>query len=255
MFAKQLDGKIALITGGSRGIGAATARLLAEEGARVVITYRSGKQEADTVVEQILVAGGQALAIQANLANLQDIELLFAEIKKHCETIDILVNNAGVMKPQGPLQLIWEDALETLVVDALAPMFCAREAMKIMIEQNKSGSIINITSVRGLEHAGLGGNLAYSAAKAALNNFTGSLAKEWDIKKYKIRVNAVAPGYTNTDLHTWDEATIAKKSQETALGKILDPEEIAQAVLFLASERASGITGEILVVDAGLKLK
>lgn len=255
MKAKMMQQKVVLVTGASRGIGAAIAKLLGQEGATVIVNYRSNKSEADQVVKAITDQEGTAMAMQADLAQPQQIDQLFKDILSEFKTLDVLINNAGIMKPQGPLQMVWQDALDTFIVDAIAPMFCAREAMKIFVDQNKPGSIINITSVRGLEHAGLGGNLAYSAAKAGLNNFTCSLAKEWDIKKYKIRVNAIAPGYTNTDLTTWDEATIAKKSQETALGKILDPLDIANAALFLASDLSSGITGEILVVDAGLRLK
>lgn len=252
---KKLNGKIALVTGASRGIGSAIAKLFGQEGATVIVNYISDKESAEKVVKDIVNCGGSAISIQADIGNPKKIDSLFKQIKDKYGKLDILVNNAGIMKPQGPLDMVWDDALNTLIVNAIAPMFCAREAMKIMIDSNTPGTIINITSVRGLEHAGLGGNLAYSAAKAALNNFTGSLAKEWDIKKHKIRVNAVAPGYTNTNLREWDNKTIEKKSQETALGKILDPTDIANAVLFLASDEANGITGEILVVDAGLKLK
>lgn len=255
MVAHSLTNKVAIITGASSGIGRAIAELFGEAGAKVAINYRSNKSEADKVVKTVKAKGGEAICIQANLSSLDGIKSLFSQVKKKWGRVDILVNNAGVMKPQGPLEMDWETTRETFVVDMIAPMFCARESMKSMIEQGGGGSIINIASVRGLETCGLGGNLAYSAAKAGLINFTCSLAKEWDIKKYKIRVNAVAPGYTNTDLVAWDEATIEKKSKETVLGKILDPVDIAQACLFLASDEASGITGEILVVDAGLRLK
>lgn len=251
----KLKNRIALITGGSRGIGKAVAELFAKEGATVVISYVANKTSAEDVAKNIISRGGNVELIQADFSKPKDIDLLFKKIKNKYGKLDILINNAGIMKPQGPLEMVWNDALDTFIVDAIAPMFCAREAMKIMMENNTSGTIINITSVRGLNHAGLGGNLAYSGAKAALNNFTGSLAKEWDIKKCKIRVNAIAPGYTNTNLRDWDEKTTEKKSQETVLGKILNPEDIANAALFLASDAASGITGEILVVDAGLKLK
>lgn len=254
-MANQLHNKVALITGASRGIGAATAELFAREGAAVIVNYKSDTKSAKNVVKNILNNKGKAFLIKADLSKPKEIVKMFNSIKRKYGKLDILVNNAGIMKPQGPLDMVWRDALNTFVLDALAPMFCAREAMKIMIDNKTSGTIINITSVRGLEHAGLGGNLSYSAAKAALNNFTGSLAKEWDIKKYKIRVNAIAPGYTNTNLHDWDSKTVQKRSEETALGKILDPIDIANAVLFFASEASSGITGEILVVDAGLKLK
>lgn len=254
MVTHSLTNKVAIITGASRGIGRAIAELFAAAGAKVVINYRSNKAEADKVLKSIKADRGIAICIQADLSSLGGIDSLFSQVKQKWGRVDILVNNAGFLKSQSPLEMDWETSLETFVVNTIAPMFCAREAMKLMIAQGSAGSIINIASVRGLETCGLGGNPAYSAAKAGLINFTCSLAKEWDIKKFKIRVNAVAPGYTNTEMVVWDEVTIEKRSKETALGKILNPDDIAQACLFLASDEASGITGEILVVDAGLRL-
>lgn len=251
----DLNNKTALITGASRGIGHAIALTYAKAGAKVIIHFNKQSQPAQELQEKIVANGGKAVTMKADLNYQSQIESLFAQIKQEHGKIDILVNNAGVMKPQGPLEMDWQTTLETFTVDIIAPMFCSREAMKLMLETYTSGTIINIASVRGLEHAGLGGNLAYSAAKAGLINFTCSLAKEWDIKKQKIRVNCIAPGYTNTDLTTWNQETISKKAAETALGKIIDPQEIANTALFLASDAASAITGEILVVDAGLRLK
>lgn len=255
MIAHSLTNKVAVVTGASRGIGKAIAELFALSGAKVVVNYRSNKTQADVVLKTIKSRGGTAISIQADLSSPKGIEKLFAKVKQKWGYVDILVNNAGTLKSQGPLEMDWNTTLETVVIDLVAPMFCAREAMKLMMGQGNAGSIINIASVRGLETCGLGGNLAYSAAKAGLINFTCSLAKEWDIKKSKIRVNAVAPGYTNTDMVVWDEAAIEKRSKETVLEKILIPDDIAQACLFLASDEASGITGEVLVVDAGLRLK
>lgn len=255
MSAHSLSNKVAIITGASRGMGKAIAELFGKAGAKVAINYRTKKTEAERVAKSIRQKGGQAFCVQADLNSLEGVESLFRKVKKKWGRVDILVNNAGILKSQGPLEMDWQTALETFTINIVAPMFCAREAMKSMIEKGGGGSIINIASIRGLETCGLGGNPAYSAAKAGLINFTCSLAKEWDIKKNKIRVNAVAPGYTNTDMVVWDEDTIEKRSKETVLGKILSPNDIAQACLFLASDEASGITGEILVVDAGLRLQ
>lgn len=255
MTTHQLKNKVAVITGSSHGIGRATAELFAKAGAKVVINYRTNRSEAEKVQKLIKKRGGMAICIGADVGKQGDIEKLFLQVKQKWGRVDILVNNAGILKQQGPLDMDWETTSETFAVNVIGPMFCAREAMKIMIDQGGQGCIVNIASIRGLETLGLGINLAYSAAKAGLINFTCSLAKEWDIKKYKIRVNAVAPGYTDTGLVDWDKAISEKKAQETALGKILAPIEIAQAVLFLASDEASGITGEILVVDAGLRLR
>jgi|CXWL01.1.fsa_nt_gi 3-oxoacyl-[acyl-carrier protein] reductase len=255
MTTHSLVNKVAIITGAPRGIGRAIAILFAKAGARVVINYRTNKKDANKVLKLIRSKRGKAICVQADLSSLEGVNGLFSQVKKKWGRVDILVNNAGVLKSQGPFEMDWETTLETFVVNVITPMFCAREAMKSMIENGNGGCIINIASVRGLETCGLGGNPAYSAAKAGVINFTCSLAKEWDIKKNKIRVNAVAPGYTKTDMVVWDEATIEKRSKETALGKILNPDDIAQACLFLASDEASGITGEILVVDAGLRLK
>jgi 3-oxoacyl-[acyl-carrier protein] reductase len=247
----KLKNKVAVITGSSRGMGKAIALLFSQEGARVVVNYRSNKEEGEKVVAEIKQAGGEAVLIQADLAKPEDIRRLFFETLKTYQTMDILVNNAGIEKPMPFLKLTPEDVDRVLAVNVRALFLTSQEAIKIM-QQKTGGKIINTASVRGLDHMGRVNNIDYSASKAAVINFTKTLAK---LVAPRITVNAVAPGPTETDMaKTWTEEEKQKKINEIRLGRLIQPSEIAQAVLFLASPQADGITGEILVVDGGYSL-
>lgn len=248
----KLDGKVVLITGGSRGIGRATAILFGQNGAKVIVNYVSNKEAADDVVKVITSNGGQAMAIQADISKEDDVQRLYVETLKAYGTIDVLINNAGAHVPKSFWELStadWEKVLHTNVVGTF---FCAREAGRIMLEK-ESGTIINVASVRGLFYCGRVGNLDYSAAKSAVISMTVTMAKEL---APHIRVNAVAPGPTETDLTaSWDRETKSCAIEESLMKRLMKPEEIANTLLFLASNDSSGITGQVIIVDGGYSLK
>ncbi len=244
--SKRLAGKLALVTGGSRGIGAAIALRLASEGARVVISYANNKEAADAVVAQIEKLGSKAIAFKANVSSKQDTELLIAEMKK-LGKIDILVNNAGIFLggPLGEANLDQFDQLfSTNVRGVVAITLAALPFIK------DGGRIINISSVAA---RGSTANFGfYSATKAALEALTRCWAQE--LGKRQITVNAVAPGTTKTDMY--EKALPDHVKQEviakTALGRVGQPADIADVVAFFASADSRWITGKTIDCDGGL---
>lgn len=248
----KLEGKIALVTGASRGIGRATTLALAKEGAKVVINYRSDEKAALELEAEVKKLGQEALLIQADVSVPNDIERMFVMVLKAYGTLDILVNNAGTHIPKSYWELSYEDWNKVLATNVIGSFMCAREAARIMLDR-KTGTIINIASVRGLFHCGRVGNMDYSASKAALISMTSTLAKEL---APHVRVNAIAPGPTDTDLtRSWDKETMSCAINESYMKRLMKPEEIANAACFLASDDASGMTGATLVVDGGYSLK
>ena len=249
--AKKLDGKVAIVTGASKGIGAAIAKHLAAEGAAVVVNYSSSKEGADRVVDEIAKQGGKAIAVRANIARKVEIERLFAETKKAFGKLDILVNNAGVYEFV-PLENVTEEHFHKhFDVNVLGPLLATQEATKYF--GSEGGSIINISSSASVSAPAVAS--VYSATKAALDTITKSLAKE--LGPRKIRVNAINPGmvetegvraggFLGTDFQKMFEA-------QSALGRIEQPDDIAPAVVFLASPDAKWITGETLVVSGGYR--
>ena len=244
----NLDGCIALVTGGSRGIGAASCRELAGQGARVVVGYRSGHREAVDVVEEIAARGGQARAIHIDIADAASVDAAFGEIEEALGTVQVLVNNAGMtddalflrMKPEA-----WHRVVE---VNLLGTFAVTHRAIRGMMKA-RSGAIVNVTSVVAL--LGNAGQTNYAASKAGLIGFTRSLAAEVGVRG--IRVNAVAPGIIETEMTAdMPEDWMNKVVSSTALGRPGHPREVAQAVAFLASPASAYITGEVLVVDGGL---
>jgi len=235
----SLDGKLALVTGASRGIGHAIAQELARAGATVVVGYRSGKDEAEELATAI---GGRA--VQADVSSPDDARRLVEE----AGDIDVLVNNAGLTR-DGLLARMSDDDWRTVIETNLSSVFYTCRAVTRPMMKKRNGSIVNISSIVGVH--GNWGQTNYAASKAGIIGFTKSLARE--LGSRNIRANVVAPGYVKTALTEVlpDEATAAMV-QQTPLGRVADPEEIAGAVRFLASDQASFITGEVLLVDGGL---
>jgi 3-oxoacyl-[acyl-carrier protein] reductase len=247
---KKLEGKVAVVTGASKGIGASIAKHLAAEGASVIVNYSSSKKGADIVVEEITKAGGKAIAVGANVAKKAEIEQLFAQTKAAYGHVDILINNAGIYDFK-PLEDITEEHFHKhFDLNVLGLILTTQEAVKHFTAAG--GSIINLSSVaaRGIPTA-----TVYCATKGAVNTITNSLARELGPKK--IRVNGVAPGMVITEGteslgFTDAEGDFRKQYEAQApLGRIGQPKDIATAVTFLASDDASWVTGETLYVSGG----
>ena len=235
----SLTGRLALVTGASRGIGRAVARELARAGASVVVGYRSGQAEAEALAEEI---GGRA--VQADVSSPDDARRLVDE----AGDVDVLVNNAGLTR-DGLLARMSDDDWHTVIETNLSSVFYTCRAVTRPMMKKRSGAIVNISSIVGVH--GNWGQTNYAASKAGIIGFTKSLARE--LGSRGIRANVVAPGYVTTQLTDVlpDEATAAMVGQ-TPLGRVAEPEEIAGAVRFLASDEASFITGDVLLVDGGL---
>ncbi len=244
-----LEGKVAVVTGGSRGIGRAIAEDLAANGAKVVVNFHSNAAAAQDVVDTIVTNGGTAVAIQADVGNFDAAqELIKAAISTYGQ-LDILVNNAGTTRDT-LLMMMKEDQWDVVMATNLKSVFnCCKAATRPMVRKRKGGRIINISSVSGI--IGQPGQANYAASKAGIIGFSKSLAKE--IGSRKITVNVVAPGFVLTDLTSDLDADLVEKSLEfIPLGRWGDAQEIANAVTFLASDKASYITGEVLQVDGGI---
>jgi 3-oxoacyl-[acyl-carrier protein] reductase len=248
---KKLDGKVAIVTGASKGIGTAIAKHLAAEGAAVVVNYSSSKEGADRVVDEITKQGGKAVAVRANMAKKAEVEGLFSEAKKAFGRLDILVNNAGVYEFL-PLENVTEQHFHKLFdVNVLGLLLAIQEATKYF--GSEGGSVINISSSASMSAPPTAS--VYSATKAAVDTITKSLAKE--LGPRKIRVNAINPGMVETEgLHTggFVGSDFQKLFEaQSALGRIGQPDDVAPAVVFLASPDANWITGETLVISGGYR--
>jgi len=246
----DLKDKVAVVTGSSRGIGRAIALKLASLGAKVVVNYRTNAEAAREVVEAIGALAGQAIAVQADVADAGDAKRLIRAAQTTYGGLDILVNNAGTTRDT-LLARMSEDDWNLVINTNLKGAFnCTKAAIRPMMRQRR-GRIVNITSVAGL--AGNPGQANYSAAKAGLVGFTKAVAKE--VGSRNITVNAVAPGYIPTDLTaSLPQELVEKVIEMTPLGRAGSSEEIASAVAFLVSDEASFITGVVLRVDGGLAM-
>jgi 3-oxoacyl-[acyl-carrier protein] reductase len=235
----SLDGKTALVTGASRGIGRAIASELARAGASVVVGYRSGKDEAEALAAEL---GGRA--VQADVANGEDA----ARLVEEAGALDILVNNAGLTR-DGLLARMPDEDWRTVIETNLSSVFYTCRAVTRPMMKKRAGAIVNVSSIVGVH--GNWGQTNYAASKAGIIGFTKSLARE--LGSRGVRANVVAPGYVKTQLTDVlpEEATQAML-QNTPLGRLGEPEDIAGAVRFLCSDEASFITGEVLLVDGGL---
>ena len=246
-----LEGKVAIVTGASRGIGAAIAQTLAAEGAKVAINYNQSATAAEEVVAAIKAAGGEAIAIQADVSQFEPAATLIKATMDAFGRIDILVNNAGTTRDT-LLMRMDESDWDTVIDTNLKSVFnCSKAVMRPMIRGKKGGRIINISSVVGL--MGQGGQANYAASKAGLIGFTKSLAKE--LGSRAITVNAIAPGFFKTALTEVLGDEVAEKSLEfIPLGRWGELQEVAHLVTFLASDKSAYITGEIIRVDGGLAM-
>ena len=248
-MSQKLAGKVAVVTGASKGIGASIAKHLAAEGASVVVNYASSKEGADKVVSEITSKGGKAVAVKANVSKQAEIVHLFAEGKKAFDKLDILVNNAGIYE-FSPLEGVTEEHFhKQFNLNVLGLILTSQEAVKHF--GSAGGSIINISSVVSTLAPATGS--VYSATKAAVDAVTKSLAKE--LGPRKIRVNSVNPGMVETEgLHSagMSEGEFRKQIEaQTPLGRIGKPEDIAPTVVFLASSDSSWITGETWYISGG----
>jgi NAD(P)-dependent dehydrogenase (short-subunit alcohol dehydrogenase family) len=247
----RLNEKAALITGGARGIGAATALLFAAEGARVgIVDLRE-----DGLKEVVAKAGQKDFEIKPFVGDITDkdqIEKVVDEFVQAFGRIDILVNNAGVVIPKPFFEKTVEDWEITLRVNLIGMFLCCQVAAKHMLDQ-KSGKIVNISSIRGIDHCGREGVMDYSASKMAVIGLTKTMAKE--LAPY-INVNTVAPGHTKTEMTApLPDEIIQNMIEGSYLKRMAEPEDIARAILFMASDDANFITGQVLLVDGGFSLK
>jgi 3-oxoacyl-[acyl-carrier protein] reductase len=244
----DLTNKVALVTGASRGIGRAVALKLAEHGARIVINYNRSGAEAEKVADQIRSQGGQCLTVQGDVTVAADVERVFQAAQQEFDRIDILVNNAGINRDTLILRMSEKDWDEVLSTDLRGAFLCTKAALRFMMRR-RWGRIINISSLAGL--LGNAGQANYSAAKAGLIGLTKAVAREMGSRG--ITVNALAPGFIETDM-TKDLPQSLKEEaiRRIVLGRPGKPEDVAGAVVFLASDEASYITGQVLAVDGGL---
>lgn len=244
----KLDGKVALVTGSSRGIGAAIAKRLARDGAAVVVHYAKSPDEAEKVVAAITKAGGKAVAVKADLSDPAQIPGLFAGVKSAFGRLDILVNNAGVMD-RGPITEVTADQIDKMFhLNVRGLLLCTVEALKLL--PDKTGVIVNVSS--NISRMAIPGSSVYSGTKGAIDVITQVLAAE--LGPRGIRVNALSPGATDTDMNANMTKQEEKQTlQMTALGRMGTAEDIADVAAFLVSDDAHWVTGEKLAASGGLR--
>jgi len=247
----DLSGEVAVVTGASRGIGRASAIELSRHGASIVVHYNSNKEEAQATLRDIQSIGGQGVIAQADVSNSEEVERMFKKIRSHFDRVDILVNNAGITN-DGYLLMMSNATFNDVISTNLGGVFhCTRAALRIMLANSSSGRIVNISSTSGL--SGQPGQANYSASKGAIISFTKAIAREYAGKG--VRANIVAPGFISTDMtRPKREMLESKYGSLIPLTRFGEPEEIAKAVAFLASEDSSYITGSVLTVDGGLTI-
>jgi 3-oxoacyl-[acyl-carrier protein] reductase len=246
----NLSGKIALITGGSRGIGRETGRLLAEAGATVIINYNKSLSEAEKTRDEIISAGGTAEIIKADMSKPDEIESLFNHIKKTNKRLDILVNNAGIIKDMLLPSMELSDWQKVMDVNLKSVFLCTKYAVEMMMPL-RSGKIINLSSVSAVR--GGRGQTNYAASKGGIISFTRACAVELSGKG--IQFNAVLPGFINTDM----SSRTRKRAGDAILqgipaGRFGEPSDVAKLIVFLASDHADYITGQTITVDGGLSI-
>jgi NAD(P)-dependent dehydrogenase (short-subunit alcohol dehydrogenase family) len=245
--------KVLVVTGGARGIGAATALLAAKRGYAVAVNYLQNSEAADRVVERIAKAGGKALAVAADVSVEEDVVAMFAETDRMLGRVSGLVNNAGIVDLRSRVEDMSAERIERmLAVNVTGSFLCAREAVKRMSSRNggKGGAIVNVSSVAA-RLGGPGDYVDYAASKGAIDSFTIGLAKE--VGGEGIRVNAVRPGVIRTEIHatSGDPGRVDRIASSTPLLRAGEAEEIARSIVWLLSDEASYITGALLDVSGG----
>jgi 2-deoxy-D-gluconate 3-dehydrogenase len=247
----RLDGAVAVVTGGGNGIGRATVIALAQAGARVVVVDRD-EAAASILAEEIGAGGGSAWPLAADVSREEEIEALFAEVAQRESRLDILVNNAGFALRKPAIDLALADWDAVVEVNMTGVFLCARAAARHMIAAGSGGAIVNTSSIMGLSGGGLYPNISYQTTKGAVVNMTRALAVEW--APHGIRVNAVAPTYVRTQFIApilAQPELVERIEAMTPLRRLAEPEEVAAAIIFLASPAAAMITGHTLPVDGG----
>jgi 3-oxoacyl-[acyl-carrier protein] reductase len=246
----EFEDKVAVVTGSSRGIGRAIALRLAKGGAKVVVNYQGNEAAATEVVEQIRAAGGESIAVQADVSQTDEAQALIDATKKAFGRVDILVNNAGTTRDTLIMRMT-EEEWDVVIDTNLKGSFNCIKAVSRQMMRQRSGRIVNITSVAGI--GGNPGQANYASAKAGLIGLTKTVAKE--LGSRGITCNAIAPGFVPTDLTaSVPEDLLQVAVERTPLGRMGTPEDMAAAVSFLASDQAGFITGQILAVDGGLAI-
>lgn len=244
----MLEGKIALVTGGSRGIGRSIALALAENGATVIINYFGSEGAAQEAADEIKSKGGTAVLLQGNVSDSADVDRMFAFLTENYKRLDILINNAGITRDNLIIKMTEEEFDQVIDTNLKGVFYCLKQASRIMLKQ-RYGKIVNISSISGIH--GNPGQVNYSAAKAGVIGMTKTLARE--LASRNINVNAIAPGYINTDMTVNLKEEIKGKALETIpLKRFGEGSDIAEAAVFLASDKASYITGQVLSVDGGM---
>lgn len=248
MLSESLKGRVAVVTGGSRGIGRAIALRLAESGADVALIYAGNQAAADETAQQVRELGVRAMAVQCDVSDAQQAAAAIKQVRDELGPIDILVNNAGITRDGISLRMKPDDFRRVIDVNLTGAFLMAQAAMSDFVRR-RSGRIINISSASGL--MGNAGQANYSAAKAGMIGLTKTLARE--LAGRGVTVNAVAPGFVRTEMTAaMNEAALSEGLKSVPMGRMAEPEEIAEAVAFLASDRAAYITGTVLSVNGGL---
>ena len=246
----MLKDKVALVTGGSRGIGKSIAIELAKNGANVAINYASNSEKAEEVVEEMKSLGVNAISVKADVSSEEDVKNLMKTIEGELGKIEILVNNAGITRDNLLIRMKTEDFEDVLDVNLMGTFHCTKAVSRAMMKK-RYGKIINITSVVGI--IGNAGQGNYSASKAGVIGFTKSMAKE--LGSRGIRVNAVAPGFIDTEMtQVLSEELKDKMIDNIPLGKLGNTQDVANVVAFLASEKSDYITGQVISVDGGMAI-
>jgi NAD(P)-dependent dehydrogenase (short-subunit alcohol dehydrogenase family) len=245
----QLTGKVVLVTGAQQGIGAAMAREFAAAGADVAINWLDDEGAAQHVADQVRAGGRRAILVRADVRQLEQVKAMVSEAKQGLGSIDVLVNNAAVFPRVPFLEMTEDDWDQVLDVNLKGSCFCAQYVAKAMVSNGRQGSIINIASGAALRGSPRG--VHYVASKGGVLSLTRAMALE--LAPYRIRVNAIAPGLTDTAQPRYgsSEAEIAKMARAVPLGRMAQPDDIARAAVFLASENAGFVTGQTLHVNGG----